>query len=656
MSTLISTQNPTSKLLTSAEPPQATSGVADPNAPATGQEAIVFEDDFDTYEKAKLKIDRLISDFTPEVSSAKINRDHRFKDIDIDTLKKNKTIPQDGFLIPMRVIDSNIRREQPSFVNYLKNSRRLVIFKSITDPYFVSTAIEDEFTRVMSYSGWDVPHFKVVDGSQTHGFDSVEVLYDSTKPGHTAVEHIGKDRLLFPRDTISLQSCAIIARHYSVTAKQLQNFVRQFNFNAEQVKILIATADTKDKGACIEVYKCMWKKDGSVYVGWYSNKCGDWLKLPELLYLGIVEEQETPPALDPLSGQMVQSPPQLTLVPIDFYPIYILPYYETEQTRIIDHHGRVFLDKHKQEASTANVSQFLNGSQRASRPIPSAKTEVRKPSELQSIELSPDKINSIPIDWNAPPYPDASMLQFQQYLDTYNSQEAGQINYAAQNRKDSRKTATEISAAREESNLLSSVQVSLYSNFIREVYTLAWRMVQSEALQGKITFLVDTTTGTNNIEAINQSFDIRAAGDVDVIKRGELIQQYKEFWPIIQTTPAAVPFLSRLVRLVFSDEGEMYSKIIEGGDPRAVLTQLVQILNDPQITQCILAAAASVPPEQKMILMQVIEQAKGIAEQYLTEQVQKNPQLEGKIQANVGGGQQQEGEDNEKGESKSEVG
>ena len=637
--TVNTTQNPAIKQQT-AEDPLAS---ANPQYPDDSQNTNneLIEDDFDTYAKAKLKIDRLIVDFTTQVSKTKSNRDTRFKDLDIETLKKNKTLPQDAFMIPLRVIDSNIRREQPSFVNYLKNSRRLVIFKSITNPYFVTTAIEDEFTRIMTYSGWDIPHFKVVDGAQTHGFDSVEVLYDATKPGHVAVEHIGNDRLLFPRDTISIQSCSIIARHYSVTAKQLKTFVSQFNFNADQVKTLISTTDVKDKGACIEVYKCMWKSslDGQVYVGWYSNKAADWLKLPEKLYLGISEEQEGAPTTDPITGALIPGVPVMTIVPIDFYPIYILPYYETEQTRVIDHHGRVFLDKHKQEALTANISQFLNGCQRASRPIPSAKTEVRNKNELQSIELGQDKICEIPLDWYAPAYPEAVMLQLQQYLDTYNSQEAGQINYAAQNRKDSKKTATEISAAKEESNLLSSVQVSLYSNFIREVYSLGWRIAQSEAIQGKITFLFDPVTGGNNIEAINQKFDTRAAGDVDVIKRGELIQQYKEFWPIIQTTPAAIPFLSRLVRLVFSDEGETYSKIIEGGDPRALLTQLVQIINDPEITNCILTASANVPPEQRMILMQVLEQAKAVAEGYLEEQVQKNPQLEGKIQQNMGGGE-----------------
>ena len=42
------------------------------------------------------------------------------------------------------------------------------------------------------------------------------------------------------------------------------------------------------------------------------------------------------------------------------------------------------------------------------------------------------------------------MLSSQQYLEVSNSQEVGQPNYAVQNRKDSRKTATEVQAAKEE--------------------------------------------------------------------------------------------------------------------------------------------------------------------------------------------------------------
>jgi len=625
------------------------------------EDPILNQNDFATFESAKLRIDKLISDFTFQIDTAAKNRDKRFKELDIEKLKKEKKISPNEFMIPMRIIDSNIRREQPAFFSYLKQSRRLVIFKDIKNPMSIVNKLEDEYTRGMTYSGWEIPHFKVVDGSQTHGWDSVEVLYDDTKPLHVGVEHIGNDNLIFPTDAINIQDCELILRRLNVTPNQLKTLVKRYNFNGKQVACAITSENKGQVEKSVVVYKCFFKIDGVVNVAWYCAKCSDWLLAPKNLFLGIAEQQETlveqEPILDPLTGQLIPQQPipttQWVDSPITYYPIFILPYYETEQTRIIDHRGRVFLDNHKQEALTANISQFLNGCQKASTVEASVKAEVARQSEIQSIEMGSGKVSPIPLEYYAPPYPDSVMLQLQNYLDVANSQEAGQVNFAANNRKDSRKTATEIAAARDENAMLSSVQVSLYSSFIRSVNTLGWKITQSQALQGLITFLQDPETGENNVELIAQDYDIRAAGDVDVIKRQELIGQYKEFWPIIQTTPAAIPFLARLLKLVFLDEGSTYATILEQGDPRALIAQLAQFLSDPSISAAILGQATGLPPEQRQILIALLEQVKMVGEGYLAEQVAQNPSLADKI--NMQPGQQpQDGQGQEGGESSNE--
>jgi len=639
------------------ETPQTGATIKQPDA-ATETSAnveenpILTQDDFATYESAKLRIDRLISDFNTQISITNLNREKRFKELDIEKLKKEKKIAANEFMIPMRIIDSNIRREQPAFFNYLKQSRRLVIFKDIKNPMSIVNQLEDEYTRGMTYSGWEIPHFKVVDGSQTHGWDSVEMLYDDTKPLHVGVEHIGNDNLIFPLDAINIQDCELVLRKLNVSPNQLKTLVRKYGFNPKEVACAITTENKAQTEKSVVIYKCFFKREGVVSVAWYCAKCGDWLLAPKNLFLGIAELQdvEVPqePIVDPISGAVVNQPPtveqQWVDSPITFYPIFILPYYETEQIRIIDHKGRVFLDNHKQEALTANISQFLNGCQKASTMEASVKAEVARQSEIQSIELGSGKVSPIPLDYYAPPYPDSVMLQLQNYLDVANSQEAGQINFAANNRKDSRKTATEIAAARDENAMLSSVQVSLYSAFIRSIYTLGWKITQSQALQGFITFLQVPESGENNVDLIAQDYDIRAAGDVDVIKRQELIGQYKEFWPIIQTTPAAIPFLSRLLKLVFLDEGSTYATILEQGDPRALIAQLAQFLSDPAISQAILSQAASLPPEQRQVLIALLEQTKQVGEGYLAEQVAQNPALADKINAQPGQQQETEGE------------
>lgn len=576
--------------------------------------------DFKEFIRIKSRLERLITEFAPVQSRAATNRMDRFKDINIKALRDKQELKADQYLLPVRVIESNIRREQPAYINYLKQSRRLLIFKDIMEPLRVTTRLEDEFSRGMTYSGWEIPQFKCIDGSETHGWDAVEVVFDEKKPLHVGLEHIGNDRLIFPVDAINIQDCEIILKMVTVTSKQLKKLVKEFGFRQAEVLKLLDKQTENKKEATITIYKKFCKYDNTVYVSWFSLQCDDWLKAPDKLYLGRNQLETTIiqiPSTDPVTGQPVMMPQtQQNWVPVNesMYPIFILPYNETEMTKIVSHKGRVFLDKPKQEAKTANLSQFLNGCQRGSMLFPSLKQGYEKTAkEAQSVKFGDSIIPPFPVDYYSPPYPDAVMLSLQQYLDSYDSQEVGQINFAAMNRKDSRKTATEISAAKEESAQLNSVQLTLFSTFVREVYTFAWEIVKSRAAQNKIVFLVDVNTGENDVETVNRLYDIRAAGDVDVVKRSELIQQYKEFWPIIANTPLANIFLGRLIRLVFPDEGDMYAEILAQDDPRVLLTQMAQVLRNSIDTE----EMAALDPQAQQNLMMLLQKADMITQQQM---------------------------------------
>jgi len=580
--------------------------------------------DFKDFLRIKTRLERLITEFSPVQSRAASNRMERFKDINIKMLRDKQELKADQYLLPVRVIESNIRREQPAYINYLKQSRRLLIFKDIIEPLRVTTRLEDEFSRGMTYSGWETAQFKCIDGSETHGWDAIEVVFDEKKPLHVALEHIGNDRLIFPVDAINIQDCEIVLKMVTVTSRQLKSLVKDFGFSpAEVLKLLDKQTESK-KEATITIYKKFCKYDNTVYVSWFSLQCDDWLKPPDKLYLGrnqlettftnVPSGQVNPMTMEPVMMQQ----PQQSWVPVNesMYPIFILPYNETEMTRIVSHKGRVFLDKPKQEAKTANLSQFLNGCQRGSTLFPSLRAGYEKTAkEVQSIKLGDSMIPPVPIEYYSPPYPDAVMLSLQQYLDTYDSQEAGQINFAAMNRKDSRKTATEISAAKEESSQLNSVQLTLFSTFVRELYTFAWEIVKSRAAQNKIVFLVNQETGENDVETVNRLYDIRAAGDVDVVKRSELIQQYKEFWPIIANTPLANIFLSRLIRLVFPDEGDMYAEILSQDDPRILLTQMAEVLRQSIDTEEM--AALALDPQAQQNLIMLLQKADMVTQQQM---------------------------------------
>lgn len=606
---------------------------ANPNIPGSGAQAaqstvnsdpnIAQVEDWNIFLSVKVKLNRVISSFKPIQATALKNRGERYKDLNIDELRENGKLKRDEFMIPMRAIDLNIRREHPLYMNYVKNSRRLMIFHAIKDQGYNSEPIENEFTRVMTYSGWEIPQFKVIDGAATHGWDSVEVVMDDTKPGGCGVEHIGNDMLVFPTTSQNIQFNEVVMRKFVVYPKQLRVLGETFGFNTVELNRMLESISKEEMEKTICIYKAFYRIDGVVWVAWFSESGEDWLKLPAKLFLGRKKKIEIPgepildafgmPSIDPVTGMPVMSQPTVQLVDEDelMYPLFILPYYETEKMFITDHVGRVFLDKHKQEAKTANISQFLNGCQRASGLYPYlTNPSDRGAEELENVEIKSGTIPPIPISYFQLAYPDQTMLNLQNYLDIADSQEAGQPNFTVNNRQDSRKTATEVQAAQNESNQLNSVQTMLYSTFLRELYTFVWGIIKSKAINNEIVFLWNEGLGRNEVEKIDLDFELKAAGDIDVIKRAEQLQQYQTFWPIISQTPVALRFLADMLRLAFplDNKGEVYATELLLGDPTMLIQQLVAIINTVIDQEDIM----SLTPDARLNMQNVLMQAQGL--------------------------------------------
>jgi hypothetical protein len=153
--------------------------------------------------------------------------------------------------------------------------------------------------------------------------------------------------------------------------------------------------------------------------------------------------------------------------------------------------------------------------------------------------------------------PDGSMLQAIQGLVTSNLQETSQVNFAALNRKDSEKTATEINAASQSAQALSTVQVVLFSSALRAMYQFMFNITRSRIVSGII--VVD--------EQIKQMYGIpwmvKPSGDVDVIERQQLVQSMMTAWPVMQNTPAASAFLSDLIAAMFPETAQKYIQIFQ---------------------------------------------------------------------------------------------
>jgi hypothetical protein len=600
------------------------------------------------FNQARQYLDIMLNDWKDEEDKTLERRKLRKVEINIEEERNEGNLGQDETIIPVRVIDTNIRREQPPFVSYLKQSRRLAVFKVDAEPGLDTQQVETAFTNGMTYENWETPLYKTLDGAQTHGWDSVEIVYDKDKPLAVGIEHIGHDRLIFPKDAISIQHANRLIRRYDITITQLIAFTESFGFNREQVILVLNKYKERNTGklnaSTIKVYKVFFRINGVVHTAWFADReCGtnDWLKNPTKLELGISRLEsymEMGMQIDPMSGMPVPMPMQKQRwVPADvrLYPVFCLPYAETEEDPIFSYKGRVFLDQYMQEAQTYITSGYVNAIGRASNLYAAVEGDDGSSAAIKQVaSLESGVILNKAIRFFQPEYPDASVVSALQYLSTSNANETGQVAWAVNNREDSRKTATEIGAAQQQQSLLNSVQLTLFSTFIRQIYSFAWQIVKSQALQNNIQFLLDPQTGMNRTELVDKNYSIRAAGDIDVVQRAEKLAEMKQFWPIVAGTPAALPFLTNMLKLAFPDDGEKYEMIMQQGDiQKAIIQQMYGILaalGDEVIK--------GLPPQQQqnfMMLMQQAQQVLGQQGQQEQPQQQSTTQQNGQPSSNI---------------------
>ena len=527
-----------------------------------------MDKDFTKYEDATTQIRELLDVVSALESTAMENRNSRKLDINVDAEREDGHLDEDEFLVPAHIIDTNIRREQSKYVAYVTGSRRSAIFTSITEPTAATGELERDFTDKTRYSGWQVPLFKIIDGMQLHGYSVAEVQFDEDKSGNFAVEAVNYEDFGFPADTRDIQACEMVAHRHYFTALQLRDMVDNDDFNEDVVYMLLDYnpdsdgANFVDVESLYEVEKIMFKHEGKVFVAWSCcAKCNDWLREPRPLYLGRRDGETLQDEVD--------------------YPYVIFPYMILEDSAIQNATGRAFADRTVQETITSLMSSFVTAHRRAANFYFAKENEDPNNTNVQtSVRFQPGAL----IDANIKQFqltpPDTSMIAAIQSLMSQNAQEQSKINYAAMNRKDSRKTATEIQAASGEAQQLSSTQVSLFSIALKDVYEWCWRIYQSRVVAGALRPAASLDL------FLNHEFNIKPAGDVDVIERQEKSQKMMQAWQVVAQTPLAPIFLQNMMRLMFPDEGESYAKLLQiGGEKDQLLQQLMQIINSLVVDQ-----------------------------------------------------------------------
>ena len=533
--------------------------------------------DFTDFKHLKQVFDKIKGDFETEVEYVKRNRDLRyFRNVATDILQQNGIIKADELYCKVHTIDTNIRREQPQYLLYITQSRRAAVFVGPDGSAMPgSELVENDFTAKARYTGWEVPFIRVVDGCQLHGYDVVEVVFDETKPGHFSIEHVGRENLIFYAESENIQAQEIIGRRLSLTGWQIEEEVRSGLFDKEQARILLNSAQKKE--VCkeqnkFEVFKVFYRHQKQIFYCYYAEHCTDFLSISKPYFNGVMNVVDGKTVF---KGQNLDGTPILDYnneVEAD-YPFFILRYVESEDPQITSLCGRSKLDESAQEAASAILSGFTNGVLRASNiyASPASNNINRSPDaapKQTDVVLKNGAIYDQAMNFFHTSYPDQSALAGLQTVVSLNEQEQSQINYTVLNRKDSEKTATEINAAKEENTRLSSVQVTLLSIFMRQLYSYCWRMYQSRVLSGRIIIPFqnlqlfgeiqrDPVTGEMLVVGI-RNYQLRASGDVDVIKRAEKLQKQMQAWPVIAQTPIAMSFFKDLLRNAFPEEAEKY--------------------------------------------------------------------------------------------------
>jgi len=251
---------------------------------------------FFKYETAIVDFKKVVDEWDVRVTSqAEVRRNMRTVQVDIEALQAEGKMKADETLIPIRTIDANIKSEQPQYISYVKQSRRLAVFKCLDSRNVDDTKkqlVERDFTDALSYSGWEKWVYRLIDGAALHGWACAEVVFDTTKPGHVAIVPHHHEDVIFPLKARDLESQPFILVRITTTLSKLGEIAPSIGFNPEVIAALKQTLGEKETRIELKLYKAFVKYEGTIWTEWFmldeQDANQDWLKGPEKLFLGRV--------------------------------------------------------------------------------------------------------------------------------------------------------------------------------------------------------------------------------------------------------------------------------------------------------------------------------------------------------------------------------
>lgn len=568
------------------------------------------------YTVAESRIEKLVELSTTNEVNADTRRELRYVEVDVEVERTNGRLEPDSIYTPVRLANTNIEREQSKYVAYIKQPQRAAFFYCETNPSVSTELLALDFTKRFRYEGWDQPFYENIDRFQTHGWSVMEVQYDITKPGRFYNDAVSFEDFLMPDDTRDLQTCEMVGRIFHKTKTQLLSMVETHDFNLEQVN-KICEDDGGDVSMGLEktlyrLQKIFFRVQGMVFVGWSCHgKCSDWVRVPKQFHNGVIGTDGT-------------------LVFETNYPFVLFRYKISENPKVTDLKGRIFFDEYQQEAVTSLQSNLCTGYRRASAPYFSRDSDTPGTGQ-PNVTLKPGAFIDAKVKVFQLQYPDSSMVAAIQALITQNSESAGNISYAVNNRVDSRKTATEVQSAQAENNLLATTQTSLFSGSMTILLAMNWRIFSSQVVAGLIKPVVSP-------EYYKLQYILTPAGDIEVVARQEKLANMKQSWPVVQQSPIANEFLKRMLSLMFPEDAPVYNAMIADDQTKVQLIvelwHLVSALAiDPATGQLEHVVA---PYEQQLVMMgEKVKQLTGTDSPFESLNKQQQPSQQNNNNENV---------------------
>jgi hypothetical protein len=202
-----------------------------------------------------------------------------------------------------------------------------------------------------------------------------------------------------------------------------------------------------------------------------------------------------------------------------------------------------------------------------------------------------------------------------QNLKTENSADANQVDFAATARKDSRKTAKELSLAADQANEGRTIPITMFSIGYDQMLAFIWDIICNNVGTNFNKAFLARNPDIRQLVA-QKLIRLRPAGDVDYLERNEKLKRYTNFYPMFADKGRiAVFFLEKILEYAFPDDFRQMKPMLQDNTMQMGMALLQIVKNLPP---------TAVPPELQGKLQEIIANAEQVFSQGQPQQEQQN--------------------------------